>query len=277
MRFIVAVVLVAALGGCGSDENSSPKGPVQPRLEERAPDPSHELLQKIEDATVGEETAAFSATLTYAGPDANFTVVGTGKARFDGTAAAFSLDLGPIAKLLELPEDATPGELIMEILVNDEGEVYMKFPILTRSAEESRSWIYFSAEEAAKADILDYTRNDPTEVSTYLRGMDELTKEGENSVRGVACTVHRGTVKPKTLIEAGYLGPAKDFEGNIPVEICVDDSNILQSLSYAAEIGPSNFSYRIELYEFGEAVEFAAPPVSDVVEASEFLDGELLR
>lgn len=275
MRLIVALVLVAVLGGCGSDETPRSTGTVPPRIEKGAPDPSDELLQEIEDATLAEDTTAFTASLTYEGPDANYTVVLNGKARFDATAAAFSMDYGPIADLLELPEEASPEELIVETLVMGD-EIYMKLPVLTRSAGESRSWIYFSEEES-KAKILELTRNDPTKVSLYLRGMNDVTAQGENSVRGVACAVHRGNVKPKTLIEAGWLGSARQFDGDVPVDICVDERNILRRLSYVAEVGPSKFVYQIELYDLGSPVDVAEPPVSDVVEASEFLDGELLR
>jgi hypothetical protein len=246
---------------------------------------------------------AFDMALTFPGAEEPFALSGEGAFDAASQRASFAVDMSSLAKLIgafvtglaapnasDLPDFDDPEGWKIEVI--QDGDVgYVRLPALDEQLPEGKSWI--RGTEGVSAGGFDFEEleqfgtSDPREVLDALQAVtSEIETVGSEELRGVETTHYHAVLDPVKLAQA------KDLEGpsapeslverlseqggldEIPVDVWLDASGLVRKLSLsfvATDPGTSQTSsakMSFELWDYGEAVDIALPPTSQVVDAS---------
>lgn len=294
MLLAVSALLVAGCGG-GGDAGSAVSGePIS--FEELS-----RSATKSADATSGR--FAFEMALTFPGADEPFALSGSGVFDAASERASFAVDMASLAKLIGsfvtgfagpdakgLPDFDDPEGWKIEAI--QDGEVgYVRLPALDDQLPEGKSWIRGSEGVSAGGfdfnELEPFTTSDPREVLESLKAVtSEIETVGTEELRGVQTTHYRAVVDPAKLAKAknvyGQAAPQSLLDrltagsglAEIPVDVWLDADGLVRKLSMAVDATDpgssqtSGVTMSFELWDYGEKIEIALPPASQVVDAS---------
>lgn len=304
MRLRLCGALLASLGvlllaGCGGGSGSSAGVSGEPI--------SFEQLAQSASTSAEAKSGrfAFDLTMTFPGTDEPFAFSGEGAFDEASGRASFAVDMSSVAKLLggfiaglagpnatDVPDFSDPAGWQIEVV--QDGEVgYMRFPALDEQLPEGKSWIRADETDASAQSGFDFeelgqfAKSDPRELLDALRAVSsDIETVGSEQLRGVETTHYRAVIDPAEL---GTLAPGNEQQssqtlvdeitaqsglGPVPVDVWIDATGLVRKLSMAFEATEpgtsqsSEVSMTFELWDYGEAVEIALPPASQVADAS---------
>ncbi|HJR95546.1 MAG TPA: hypothetical protein VJ807_08920 [Gaiellaceae bacterium] len=242
---------------------------------------------------------SFEVAATLPGSSERFAMSGEGAFDAASKRARFAVDMSSVAKVLggfipglagpnavDLPDFDDPDGWKIE-LVQDGKVEYVRFPAIDDQLPAGTSWLRGADGISAGAvDFRQFTSGDPREALDALRGIaGEIETMGSEDLRGIETTRYRAILDPAELAKA------RDREGrsaspsvverltrsgvdDIPVHVWIDADGLIKKLTMALSATQpgttqsSEASISFELWDYGEPVEIAVPPASEVADAS---------
>ena len=292
---LLAVCSLAATGCGGASSASEVSGePI-----------SYEELAQSASTSAASTSGRFSFDMSASlGGADDFSLSGEGAFDASSGRSSFALDMSSLAKLLGglvaglggttpggLPDFDDPKGWKIEVV--QDGKVgYVRLPAIAGRLPDGKTWVKGPAGEIKVGgfdfqQLESFTRSDPRDVLEALRGVGgEIETVGTEELRGVETTHYRALVDP------AQLANAKDLEGrsasqslvdrlttqpglvDVPLDVWIDANGLVRKLTIAfsaevpttAESGDATMSF--ELWDYGEPVEIAVPPASEVANAS---------
>jgi hypothetical protein len=116
--------------------------------------------------------------------------------------------------------------------------------------------------------------DDPTQILAFLQPGGEVEKVGEEPLFGTETTHYRATVDVEQLVDNAPANVQKAVRASgmvhagatLPVDVWVDDAGLMRRIDLKGQLGDvGNVSLRLDLYDFGTAVDVKVPPQSKVL------------
>jgi hypothetical protein len=293
MRLVLLAFVAALLGvvaaGCGGGQGASVALPV---LHDLGP---------VADATENADSARFDLEFEFrmGGFDVPLGFSASGAYDTPAKKAQLTMDLGSFAKLIGGFARALGGDAPKELgdpekwkleMRMDDTVAYLRMPFIASELPSGKEWVSIDLARAAQMQGRDLGElqslaqgSDPRQMLTYLRSVaGDVTHVGNEDVRGVPSAHYFAVVDwQKALQQAdtqsgqpGLLDQFQSFGGamsNIPVDVWVDEQSRLRRMtmdfSMSAGSQEAGGSLRLELFDYGDAVDVDAPAASDVVDA----------
>ena len=281
---ISAVALLAA--GCGGSETALPQ---------------LESLSAVTSASKAADSVAFEMELEQQALGMDLTITADGA--FDNAAnrGRMRMDLSALAELMsgfgkafgagegEIPDELADPEAWKIDVVVDGTKVYLRAPMLG-SQLGGKEWVGGDAAELARSQGTDLGQigsiasSDPREALDALEAVSGgLEAVGREEVRGVETTHYRTTIDPAKIpgeaaaagasgdLLAGLTGALKQVQlAEIPVDVWVDDDGLLRKYTLSLDLEQSGqkiaMALRLELFDYGAAVELDLPDPADVAD-----------
>ena len=209
----------------------------------------------------------------------------TGKGIFDAEkrAGRMRLDMSQLGGAVGR-RDVGVATIVFDRLV-----VYLRLPFLRESQPKLKPWLAFDLEKLGREEGIDLgaleqlRESDPTRALAYLRGASGKVEDvGEEEIRGARTTHYRMTVD---LRKAARRDPSESENlervierigvEKMPADVWVDDAGRVRRLKLAYEnvrLAPGqegDVTLRMDLFDFGVAVDVAPPPRSQVTDVSD--------
>ena len=272
---------VAPLATCGTEEASAA-----------------EIVRAAPAATVEATTARMAFEISMPGmPNmgGDAALTGTGAMDFEREIGSMTFDLGPIAEASGEPlPPGTPTEMEM---VFEGTTYYMRFPMLAEALgpeAAGKEWVKIDAAAMAGdagLDLgqLDRLGNDPRQQLAYLTGVsDHIEEVGEEEIRGERTTRYTGTVTMDAVLEQLEREELVDVDqfrrqveelgiDEMAFDVWIDDEGRARRMEMAVPMPPQagvaggEVQMAIEMFDFGEAVDVAAPPADAVFDMTQMV------
>ena len=275
----LAIAAVAAVtAGCGGGSTSGAL----------SLDPVASAATKTQDA--GAARIRFAMVIS---PQLGKTLRMRGSGAIDGTSAQMSFKLGSMLGQMGLP--SSMGSLaqlqhttIKEIALEQNGDyvIYMQLGFLSSQLPGGKQWIKLDVSKLGKAAGLDLgklmsgTQFQPSDLLGMLTSEGAKIQElGAATVDGVATTHYRVTIDlAKALQSKGLTSPllngvtAQMKTATSEVWIGKDGLVRRVKVSYNVRHGakPMRMAMTMSLYDYGAHLSIAAPPSSQVFDATMF-------
>ena len=270
----IALTFVALAAGCG-DSGASPV----------------EVVTKAPDATISASTAKVAMTLDVSGTNVpKVTTKGEGQIDFVRKATAMTLDLSDTLQPMGVTGDDATFD--MRSLGST---LYMRSPLFSQVAPSAAGkWLKLDLNELTKLQGVDLSQlqqagnNDPRQGLAFLEGVTEDGVEdlGHEDVRGADTTHYRAEVDlEKAANRSGSIVDQDAFKRfidtlgakTVPVEVWIDGDNRVRRIRIPLPVpfqsGTAKVTMTMEYFDFGSAVNVAAPPDSDVIDYRDVLSG----
>jgi hypothetical protein len=272
MAAISAAFLIAAVAavsaGCGGGSTSNAL----------SLDPVAAAATKTQNA--GAARIRFNMAIT--GPGKVVKVRGTGA--MDGTSAEMNFKLGP---LLGLPRAARSqlGGSMQEVMLEQGGDkvIYMRIPFLASQLPGGQQWVKIDVSKLGKSAGVDLDRLmsgsqlQPTDLLSALKAEGATVhKLGSATVDGTAATRYRVTLDmAKVLKSKGLTSPlfgrAAAQMKSMNANVWIGSDGLLRRMAfvYAVPQGGPRIAMTMDMYDYGAHVTIAAPPSSQVFDATQ--------
>lgn len=296
MRRILTAVLIslALLGGaCGGDDDSGGTGESGQESDERERSPRDVVLASASETAAAKSSRVAFQVKMSGQPELpqGLTISGDGAFDYAGKRGSLTMTIPPIGGM-EI------GQVQAVFLGNT---IYQKFPQNIAQFLGGKPWIKIDIAALSKLSGVDLNTliqaqsSDPTQALQFVRGAaDDVTEVGEETVRGDKTTHFRATLDfTKAAAEAppeqqAALKQAADIYGGqkVPADLWIDEEDRLRRMSYtidlaqlklpqgAATSGPKptgTMNFNMETFDFGVAVDAAAPPADQVTDLGALL------
>jgi hypothetical protein len=215
-----------------------------------------------------------------------------GTGAIDGTSAEMSFDLGSILEQAGVSAGALPEQLtnssMKEIFLKENGDfvVYLRLGVLSSKIPGGKHWLKLDLSQLGKSQGLDLnqllsgSQLQPGDLLALLKteGAD-VRKVGPATVDGTATTHYHVTVDmAKALKAKGLSSPmlaaAAAAMPTVPEDVWIGDDGLVHRLKLAFSTQlhgkPMQMTMAMDLHEYGATVSIAAPPSSDVFDATQF-------
>lgn len=259
---VAAAVTVAGLAaisaGCGGGADSA-----------LALDPVASAATKTQQAGAARIRMALSLSSPQLRGGKPVDVRGTGV--IDGTSSEFNFTMGSLGSM-------------QEILLEQHGDyvLYMQMPQLSAQLPAGKHWIEVDASKLGKASGLDLSKLmsggqfQPSDVLSMLTGEGAKVRNlGPASVGGAATTHYRITIDTaKALQNKGLTSPllaaaASTLPASIPADVWIGKDGLVRQVRLALSVAQGRMAMTINLYDYGTDASIAAPPSSDVFDATQ--------
>ena len=274
-----AVALVAA--GCGGSEPAA--GPALPSISS---------LRQVAIRTEQAGSYRFDMTLRMSVPGAPAPIEIGAEGAVDeaGRRATMSMDFGSLGDLIGAP--GVSGDDLKLDMVFDWPVAYMHMPFLAERIPGGKSWVRMDLEALARQQgvelpaVASLGQSDPSAFLDFLRASGDLRTLGEEEIRGVRTTHYLARIDLQKFVaklpakQREQLAAALAQLGQLTqngrltplVDAWVDGEGLLRrfemSFSVPAGASSADMSMRMDLHDFGVAVDVQAPAPSDVAEFS---------
>jgi hypothetical protein len=265
---IAAVAAVAA--GCGGGGSASAL----------AFDPVSAAATKTQNA--GAARVRFSMAVSAPQLQGNtFKIRGTGA--IDGTSGEMTFGLGSMLQQAGIPA----GSSIKEIFLKENGDfvVYLDLGALASQIPGGKQWMKLDLSKLGKAEGLDLnqllsgSQLQPTDLLSMLKTEGaKVSKVGPATIDGVATTRYHVTVNMAKALEARGLsspmlaGMAAQMP-DIPEDVWIGKDGLVHRIKLAFSMQHQGkqvqMAMAMDLYDYGAQVTIAAPPASDVFDATQ--------
>jgi hypothetical protein len=217
-------------------------------------------------------------------------MLGTGAV--DGHSAELSFGLGSLIGAMGLPQgskNATAAQLmharIKEIILNENGDyvIYMQIPFLSSQLPGGKAWMKLDLSKLGKMHGVDMSKLfsgsqfEPTDTLSMLEAEGaNVQKAGPATIDGVATTKYRAQIDVAKALQAkGLTSPM--FKGmadkmkTITAYVWVDNGGLVRRVQVAYRLpGVAHLAMTMDYYDYGANVTIAAPPSSQVFDATQF-------
>ena len=232
------------------------------------------------------------------GVDGPVELTGTGSYDTEAQLSEMTIDMSSLFDSLGTGGEADERAQFEQLfgdgtfqVITEGTKVYMNMPFLASLFGSDAEWISMQAKSAGGAGLPgvgSVGTGSPAAMLESLRGVsDDIVEVGTEDVRGVATTHLSGTLNMQRAIEdapeaqreqveaaLSQLGGAGD---EIPYEVFVDDDGLVRrfvmdlfAVAGAGEVAEgATGMVSIDFFDFGTAVDIAAPPPEDVFDATE--------
>jgi hypothetical protein len=227
-------------------------------------------------------------------PGKTLRLGGTGA--IDGTSAEMSFDLGSILEQAGLPAGTLPGvtmqqlshPTVKEIFLKEDGDfvTYTQLGFLASQIPGGKQWVKLDLSKVGKSQGLDFnqllsgSQLQPTDLLSLLKteGAD-VRKVGPATVDGTPTTHYHVTVDvAKALTARGLSSPmlaaAAAAMPTVPEDVWIGDDGLVHRMKLAFSTQhqgkPVRIAMAMDLTDYGTPVTIAAPPSSDVFDATPF-------
>jgi hypothetical protein len=218
-----------------------------------------------------------------------------GTGAIDGTSAEATFRLGSIFRQTGLPAgvspDATMAQLMhasmKEISLQQNGDyvVYLGLGVLASHLPGGKHWIELDLSKLGKAagidlgKLLSGSQFQPGDLLGMLKAEGaKISKLGSATVDGAATTHYRVTIDMAKALQAKGLtspllaGLAAQMP-KVPEDVWIGNDGLVHRIRLSLGIPQSGTTVRIamtmDLYDYGAHVTIAAPPSSDVYDATQ--------
>ena len=266
---IAAVAVVTA--GCGGGKSASAL----------AVDPVSAAAAKTQHA--GAARVRFSMTFNTPRLQGKaFTIRGTGA--IDGTSGEMTFGLGSALQQAGLPA----GTSLKEILLEQDGDLvmYVRAGFLAARIPGGKHWAKLDLSKLGKSAGVDLSQLmsgstlQPTDLLSLLKAEGAtVTTIGTETVDGTATTHYHVVVDTAKALEAkGLTSPTLSLIAadvpTVPEDVWVGKDGLVHrirlSLGMQQNGMPLRMAMAMDLYDYGADVTIAAPPSSDVFDATQF-------
>ena len=270
--FVIAAA-AAVSAGCGGGSTSNAL----------SLDPVAAAATKTQDA--GAARIRFNLALNHQGKVVKLR--GTGA--MDGTSAKMSFKLGSLLALSGL-SNTEKSQLahgsMQEIVLEQNGDyvIFMKIPFLASQLPGGRQWMKLDVSKLGKSAGVDLgklmsgSQLQPTDLLSALKADGAKVHElGSATVDGIATTHYRVTVDMAKVLESkGLTSPllstAASKMKSITENVWIGNDGLVRRVAfvYGMPQGGPRMSMKMNIYDYGAHVTIAAPPSSQVFDATPF-------
>jgi hypothetical protein len=253
---IAALAVVSA--GCGGGAASA-----------LALDPVASAATKTQQAGAARIRMALSLTSPQLQGGKTLDIRGTGA--MDGTSSEFDFSMG------------SQGSM-KEIFLRQHGDyvLYMQLPQLESQLPTSKHWIELDVSKLGKAAGLDLSKLmsgsqfQPGDLLSMLKGEGAKVRSLGAATVGGAATTHYGitidtakALQAKGLTSPLLAGAASTLPASIPADVWIGKDGLVRQIRLALGVAQSRMRMTMNLYDYGADVTIAAPPGSDVFDATQ--------
>lgn len=278
--FVIAVAAVVT-AGCGGGSKSA-----------LAFDPVSAAATKTQHAGAARVRVSLALGVPQL-PGKTLRMRGTGA--IDGTSAEMSFDLGSLLEQAGVSAGALPGVTMQqltnssmkEIFLKEDGDfvVYVRLGVLSSKIPGGKHWLKLDLSQLGKSQGLDFNQLmsgsglQPTDLLSLLKteGAD-VRKIGPATVDGTATTHYHVTVDIAKALEARglsspLLAAAAAAMPTVPEDVWIGGDGLVHRLKLAFSTHlhgkPVHMAMAMDLSDYGATVTIAAPPSSDVFDATQ--------
>ena len=242
-----------------------------------------EVVNAAAEKTTGAKTSRLALDVDVSGrASQQISVNGQGAFDYANRRGTLNLTL-PLGGRLARIESVIVGDV-----------VYQKYPPeLARQLPGSKPWLKLDLAEISRrggnfGGLSQGQAGDPTQALQFLKGAaDDVTKVGEEQVRGADTTHYRATLDlGRAAEQAGNDKAAVDRlikqlgSRTVPADLWIDEEGRLRKMRYEVAFQGSGgqnppaqgkAATTIELFDFGTEVRATPPPADQVVDATNLL------
>lgn len=259
---IVAAVAIAAVAvvsaGCGGGTGSA-----------LSLDPVANAATKTQQA--GAAKIRMSLSLSSPQLQGGRTVDISGTGVIDGTNSEFNFTMGSLGSM-------------QEVLLKQGGDyvIYMQMPQLSAQLPAGKHWIELDISKLGKASGLDLSKLmsgsefQPSDVLSMLKGEGATVRNvGPATVDGTATTQYRVTIDTaKALAAKGLTSPllagaAATLPASIPANVWIGKDGLVRQIKLDLSAAQGRVAMQMNLSDYGTDVPVAAPPSSEVFDATQ--------
>lgn len=292
---LLLAACLLAVAGCGGGTSASGVTAEPISFRELASSASTSA-----EATTGRYS--FDLSFTFPGSNEPFALSGEGAFDSANERASSAVDMSSLAKLLgrfvagfgsfgatDPPDFDDPAGWKIEV-VRDGDVGYVRIPAIDDQLPEGKTWVRGTAGDVRAGgfsfkELDSFTQNDPRDMLEALRGLTgDIETVGTEDLRGVETTHYRAHLDPAELAnEAARKGAdapslfdhlsGQSGVTDVPLDVWIDANGLVRKLSVDVDAPDAtgkigHVSLAFELWDYGEPVEIAVPPASQVVDAS---------
>jgi hypothetical protein len=270
---ITAALAVAAAvtAGCGGGSTSSAL----------SLDPVAAAATKTQDAGA----ARIRFAMIISAPQLGKTLRMRGTGAIDGTSAEMRFRLGSLPGQIGLPLTQLQHASIKEVALEENGDyvIYMQLGFLSSQLPGGKQWIKLDVSKLGKAAGLDVgrllsgTQFQPSDLLGMLTSEGaKVQKLGPATVDGVATTHYRVTIDlAKVLQSKGLTSPL--LSGitaqlkTATADVWIGKDGLVRRVRVSYNVhGTMRMAMTMSLYDYGAHLSIAAPPSSQVFDATSF-------
>jgi hypothetical protein len=271
----LAIALAAAVtAGCGGGSASSPL----------SLDPVAAAATKTQNA--GAARIRFAMRISAPLQSNSIRMRGTGA--IDGTSAEMSFKLGSMAGELGPDLGQLQHASIKEVALEQDGDyvTYLRLGFLSSQLPGGKQWIKLDVSKLGKAagldlgELLSGSQFQPSDLLGMLESEGaKVQKLGPATVDGVATTHYRVTIDVAKALEAkGLTSPMLNGITaklkTLSESVWIGKDGLVRRVQLSADVPrgeePLRMTMRMDLYDYGAQVAIAAPPSSQVFDATSF-------
>ncbi|HET9115703.1 MAG TPA: LppX_LprAFG lipoprotein [Gaiellaceae bacterium] len=254
---IAAVAVVSA--GCGGGGASSAL----------SLDPVANAATKTQQAGAAKIRMSLSLSSPQLQGGRTIDVQGTGV--IDGTNSEFDFTMGSLGSM-------------QEILLKQGGDyvIYMQMPQLSARLPAGKHWVKLDVSKLGKASGLDLSKLmsgsqfQPTDVLSMLKSEGATIRNlGSATVDGTATTHYRVTLDTAKALQAKGLtspllaGAAATLPASIPANVWIGKDGLVRQVRIELAAAQGRMTMTMNLFDYGTDVPVAAPPSSEVFDATQ--------
>jgi hypothetical protein len=259
---IVAAAAIAALAvvaaGCGGGTSGA-----------LSLDPVANAATKTQQAGAAKVRMSLSLSSPQLQGGKPVDVQGTGV--IDGTNSEFNFTLGSLGSM-------------QEVLLEQHGDyvIYMQMPQLSAQLPAGKHWIELDLSKLGKVAGLDLSKLmsgsqfQPSDVLSMLKGEGAKVRNlGAARVGGTATTHYRVTIDTAKALQAKGLtspllaGAASTLPASIPANVWIGKDGLIRQVQFALAAAQGRMAMTMNLFDYGADVPVAAPPSSEVFDATQ--------
>lgn len=264
-----AIVAAAAVtAGCGGGSGSA-----------LALDPVAAAATKTVQA--GAARVHFALSVSNPQLQGGRTIRLDGSGAIDGTSGQLAIGLGSLHRA-GIPPNAT----LQEIFLQQDGDyvMYLGLGSLTSQLPGGKQWIELNVSKLGKSAGLDLgkllsgSQFQPGDLLSMLRAEGaQIHKVGPATIDGTATTHYRVTIDMAKALEAKGLsspllaGVAAEVP-SVPEDVWIGKDGLVHRIQLSVTAAQSRVAMTMDLYDYGADVSIAAPPSSEVFDATELAE-----
>jgi hypothetical protein len=218
-----------------------------------------------------------------------------GTGAIDGTSAELSFKLGSLLGHAGIPAGAVPSGIraklrhgsTKEIMLEQNGDyvIYMRLGFLSSQLPGGKQWIKLDLTKLGKSAGLDLSKMmsgsqlQPTDLLSMLEAEGSKVRElGPATVDGAATTQYRVKINmAKALESKGLTGPLLGGVASrmktVSENVWIGEDGLVRrvTLAYSSPLaGAPRLAMKLDISDYGSHVTIAAPPSSQVFDATQF-------
>ncbi len=264
-----AVVLVIALGACGSTTDQVAKSAESSKVSTVA------LVAGAADRASAEKTARVSMHMSLPVAGATKDVSIDGLVDFQNNAVEMTMDMGALG--------AGTGSIKLRMV---DGVMYMDMGELLKSAGQSpggldgKTWFKIDIGKLAGAGAANPVgqQQNPADLLETLRGAGDVEKLGTDDIRGTTAThyrVHVNMEKAVAALDPKLADQMKASMGgfmqsNLPIDVWIGDDGLPRRETMTLATGKDAMKISMDFFDFGVDANIVAPPAEDTADFSQF-------